>query len=309
MASIFDIQDNVQRTGQWREHPTIWEPMKYHWENQLNSWAQIQFVKKSLVPNEFLETYMDVLALYVARDDLETLASAWEKDVVPDDDTLQRVMDASVCCSSLFSKEGVRLNYLAWVERIEQDLKTLVGNGLIEEDIEHFKNIHREEANNMKEMGVKVFDKLHKQVSFLAQEVSPERTALNDEWRLPLEALLRTVAISNRQVDRTPFELLAFGTGYIVEEYRTLKAPDYIIKDMVGPRKQVNRILEGQRTIKDMIKTLSPHFKSIVNGAGDFNLEIDFLINHAQTIITSRAHGLILSAFPQLTRKRIQEQL
>ena len=124
-----------------------------------------------------------------------------------------------------------------------------------------------------------------------------------------MDALLTTVAVSNNQTVRTPYETLVFGSSEeIIEGVTSLKVPESIAQKMTRTRKQVCRLLEGVQGLEKMQKTLAPHIKGILQVYPQFDLDWHWLKHHAKECLVNRAHDSILDKFPRAGAPDVSEK-
>lgn len=271
---------------------------------------RVQLAKGSFSTLEFLESWLDVLAMFAPEAQLITMKDALTHKTEVNDSCLRQLLGASGVCRALFAKEGMKAGYRSWLVRVKADLESLVHNELEEQEILNYKQVHRTESGNLEAAGISSFEQLSMACDFLGNMMSKMRLALSDEWRLPSIALLTTVAVSNNQVDRVPWEVMAFGEDeQVVDHMSSLAVPASYCKQMGAVRKQVNRLLDGVTGLPQMEKALAPHVKGLLDTYPDFELDLHWLKHHAQPVVQEKAHSLILGMFPDHDKVGMTEKM
>ena len=225
------------------------------------------------------------------------------------EDALQKLMRMSCIFRTILKKEGLKLAYNSWKKRLKNDVENVMHNMLCEKEIASYLEIHKAECENLEASGIHCFEVLGMDLDFLGARMVKRRHGLACEYKKPVDALLATVAASNNQTVRTPWEVLCYGeTGEIVEGMSSLEVPERYVTPMTRTRNQVVRLLEGVETLDKMVKVLAPHIKGIIQIYPAFDIDWHWLKHHAKEVLANQAHDSILAKFPAVGVADISEK-
>ena len=108
-----------------------------------------------------------------------------------------------------------------------------------------------------------------------------------------LQACLRSVAVSNKQVDRLPWESVVFGQGPLPEYGEMIKIPPNMLVHGTNARlvmaNAAGKWAPGN-TLATMQDAIVKNQKDILEADRSCCLEISFLLNHVHTIADEWLH-------------------
>lgn len=187
--------------------------------------------------------------------------------------------------SLLYKGEGLVVRYKLFVRSIEERLKQLEDLGHTADDMSNFKTVVVAEARVVME-SAPAFERKVCSLRFLGERMEISILSVNDEWGFRLAAKMHSLAISQSQVRRMPWEELIFDDKKLDGLPETIMVPEEHLTAAKNVREACLNILKGYEwaTFADMVKIVSAQSESLLELDRFWALELHFLKSHARAL-------------------------
>jgi hypothetical protein len=263
----------------------------------------------SVTPLNFVKRNRSVLLRFVDVPDLNHAIECIDKGVHPEPSTFRRVLGSCKIAALLFKEQGLKIEYVLFLGDIQKRLVDLAHNDYEIIEVNSFKKLFIKQAQLLNRNGAVDWDKGVGKISFFGSDTQVPLLSHNDQWELRLMADLKGNAVASKLLEPLPWETLildAVGPGKLRENCRI---PAELLTDFMNVRDAIYRVMGRQPlTIKEMKRILNPHKKAFCELDRSVVLELTFLDEEVETILTGKLHQKVLDAFPHaLQQKTISE--
>lgn len=242
---------------------TIDSILKWHWEQKQ---SKDSFVDRDV----WVATHSDAVFAILVRKDFDALVQATASQMPCPEGPLASVMQSALGLS-LFRAEGKIFQLHAFIQTCEDRARDLIHNGFPEEDIVAY---HENAASQIKILAAAGHDVLFRRgpkrlMLFLNERVEVYPTSLHDIKDWILEGTARSLAISNGQLNRFPWELVLFEDAPLPNFGRTEKVPESLLVQARNGRKVMAAIAGDWGPGRTLLFT----FKETFDGFSIISLE------------------------------------
>ena len=182
----------------------------------------------------------------------------------------------------------------------------------------HFSNTERQAfkaamkaaAEQMDDDLYKAFDSKTHVLPFLADTLDYSTTILSDQWNWREEARFKTIAVSNCQVERMPWEKLLWGsTGPTPGVPTTIVVPDSLLVHVKNVREVVSAYFgDGWHTLVAMQKKVRANSEAWQKLHPSWWIEEQFLESVAERRLDSHLKECLLNCLPNDKKVRSMDK-
>ena len=141
-------------------------------------------------------------------------------------------------------------------------------------------------------------------VSLFGSEVVAENRYAADEWQAMFWARIETILANSRQVPPLPWVALLFEKGEFQGVPSVMRIPDSILAPLETLRDNIHIHLEGgPYSLKDMQATMHKHRDELHGYHSSFDLHLEFLDNHANSVLERKALHLCAGVIIQVAHQ------
>ena len=293
----------IARTKAHEAFPDYWEIVRDHFDNLLaRVWTKA--VADGVPRLNFLRAHRATLALYIDIDK----ATAIEGSIRDGEDPIPaqlKAMLTSVVGSVLFAPEALKNDFKLFIDDIDKRIYDLEYHDFDSDELISFRRIMMASAEHMDDDLVKQIDKKVNKVQFLSSTVGCAISNLNDEWSWRLEARYKTIAISNSQVARLPWETLLWGDGPIQGVPTTVIIPEALLYEIQNCREVAVKVLGNSwQSVATMKTIVAKHGDSWTKLAKSFWMEIAFLEECMDERLAEHLKTELMALIPDFGVKR-----
>ena len=210
---------------------------------------------------------------------------------------LARILQTSLG-QALFHAEARQYQMHQFIDRCHKRANDLLHTSFSDESVQGYRDAAPVEIRVLTSSGHKLFDKsVKRQLSFLNLKVEVFPTSVYDIKDWILSATARSMAISNGQLPRLPWEATLYGDEPLPHFGSTVQVPLALIEDAINVRKMIARIA-GEwapgRTLKAMQEAIGSNQKDILETDRSAALEIGFLFQCVHGVANGWVTGEVL---------------
>ena len=288
---------------QW---PHYWNHMKDHWDQfLLEKWMKAQ--AKQLTRAQVLRCWRAELALSFNMEKASEVAMATDESKEPKIVDVEELASSSLVGQELFSPEVMLAELLHFKGEVDRRLKEVELLHFPEDEMAAFREICMRLAENLDEKLWAELDCRAQKLSYLSGSLMTQCLNPNDLWFNSREARIRTLAVSNKDVPRLPWERWLYGEGAILGCPRTIQVPEAVIFDMSNCREfLLNKIAACQPLTLEGCKRIMRQNSSeckLLDKHGFWCDEI-FLDTQVDELLEAHCKNMVLSVLPSPTEKR-----
>ena len=277
------MKDHIESTVQW-----VWEGL----------------AEAKIEPGHFHGSNKGALSLFAPTADFEAVFSTSD-GAKKNPDVIRRLAAASPICSKMFETELLQIRRDSFAESVDQKLVDLAHLDFDEPALQGFKEASRKHVRELVRMGAKSFEKEDADIKFLSVVIKTEVESLHDEWEFRMLAVMVTTAINSGQLEMLPWERLCFDVGGVPGIRAHCKVPEACLAEVRSSRSSAAVALaafksSGDITLKEMVKVLSPRYKSIKKlDRKCWDLQWQFLESHVEPLVRQQIEAAMLATLPE----------
>jgi hypothetical protein len=287
----------IARTKAHETFPDYWEIIRDSFDRLL-----ARVCSKALadgVPRlNFLRAHRTTLALFIDIEKAQAIDSSVRdmEDPLPANVT---AMLASQVGSELFAPEALKNDYKCFIDDIDKRIYDLEFHDFESDELTSFRRIMMASAEHMDDELVKRIDKKVNKIKFLGSTVAVTISNINDMWAWTLEARYKTIAISNLQVPRLPWETLLWGDGPIPGVPTTVKIPEELLDAIKNSREVALKVLGNSwQSVATMQTTVAKHGESWMKLDKSFWMEKAFLMECLDVRLAEHMKAELMTLIP-----------
>ncbi len=247
--------------------------LTWHWQQKE---SQDSFVDRSI----WVQTNHEAVFNMVSKADFDACERACADKMDCPGDALQSMLRTSLG-QALFHKEARQYQMNSFIDRCHKRADDLMHNGFTDETVQGYHDAADVECTNLAASGHKMFGGIQRQISFLHFKVSVYPTSVYDLKDWILAAVVRSVAISNGQLPRLPWEKVLWESRPLQHFGMTVAVPDSLLSHGRNARLVVSKLAGDWghgRTLAVMQCDITSHQKDILDTDRSASLEIAFLV-------------------------------
>ena len=247
--------------------------LTWHWQQKE---SQDSFVDRSI----WVQTNHEAVFSMINKDDFDACERACVEKMDCPGEALQSMMRTSLG-QALFHNEARQYQMNSFIDRCHKRADDLMHNGFSEETVQGYHEASDVECKHLAASGHRMFGGIQRQISFLNFKVHVFPTSVYDLKDWILDATVRSVAISNGQLPRLPWEKVLWENRPLQHFGMTVQVPEFLLTHGRNARLVMSKIA-GEwgpgRTLATMQRDVSAHQKDILDTNRSTSLEIAFLL-------------------------------
>jgi hypothetical protein len=279
-------------------YPQYWTVMRDSFD--LAMCAQWELSRgKGLLRHHFVQANNDCLALLMDIVDVRSATLALKTNAELSSDTIGRLMKSSTTGRKLFDDCAVKMDFQNFLQNIEKRLNDLEHADFGKDEVVDFKGIMNRTTSAMKHHGQKYFDKKTSKLGLLGATVELSLSCLDDEWSFRLAGRIKTVAVNVGLVPLLPWETLMLENGKLRGVRENCPISEDMLKDITNCREAcLNFLGNGMLSLGDMRRICNHHSKTLLALDRTFALDLQFLNQEAEQVISSSVRQDVLDCLP-----------
>ena len=282
-----------QRYQQW------WTTLRPNFDDALTAFYH-EMTALGVNAMTFYERFKCIAALFAPASDLDQIFEAGD-DVESVMELVQRIAGTSLFCKSLLADKTLRAGTILFERRITQRLRDISHVDFDDTEITAFERLCKTETDQLAKAGLIMIDTFVVDVKYNGLTMKTEMRDINDLWKLPLEACLRTAAKNSGKLDLTPWEALLLTPGSIPEPSLVAKISSSRLSEAQGSGAAIKNFLGAQPlTIQEMKDKLAncSKTKALKQLDSKIVLGLKFLNDCVVPLLVARIEKAILASLP-----------
>ena len=294
LVAILKLAGKLQLDKRW---PALWEKVGPDFDKVMEDESSSSNLA---LREQFVVGHKHELAALMPYECIQECEAAIKVKKDPPIVALQQVM-RSLTGSLLYKEQGTKMNYSLYLLKIDQDLKCLEDNRYEEAEMVSFKSLIKARAAYVMQ-GVPMFTQKNTVIGYLFTGVSVSVSSANDEWAFRLAARIRTIAWSNKQLVKLPWEILLVGQDNRIDGTpETILFSDDELEKARNVRAAAMRIISGAgSTFKAWRQLLcGEDVKNELEKMDRFwKLDLKLIEGRAEIVAVEQVRSKALACFP-----------
>ena len=254
---------------------------------------------KNMNPLLFARGHIDVLSLFVDKADIDHVLAKLGANQDPEALVLSRVLNGCNVAKTLFNSSQKRMLYVLFVQEIERRLKDLEGLDYMLDEVRTYTDLMQKEAVALQGVGLKEFQKKKSQLAFLALSVQPILSCPDDEHRFRLAARLKQCALNAGDLTQLPWEAAWFSPSELHGIPQTCRVPKELLASFELGRAGLKDYFGHELLhVGEYKKIFNSNLQALKQLGRTITIELEFLVNHAEKVLTEKVHKLALATLP-----------
>ena len=297
-AMIVSALTCIGKHGLQKAYPDVWScvssVMDSHLTAHYKSWP--------LDIDSYVEGHLDALRAVVDAEALDAVWKARAACKAMDPQSLSKVLETKVG-STIFVKEAIAYCYSRFVQTRDRLLADLMAASFEEAQLEEFRALMMREAVLLGKQGVKPYETKESCYEFLTLTVPCTVSSVTDDWEFALQAMAKTIAVSQSTLPRLPWEVACFGSkDKLPGVAETVTVPPSLVKKNFLARSATLKLFSGvdvdTLTFAQMKSEVGRRRGELCFLDRSFVQEMEFLFGHAEKCVEEKVHAMLLEAMP-----------
>ena len=285
----------TQRTCANERYPRLFDPLLPVLSHLL---MEMFSERRKLPPPNWIRTHFDEISLYMDRTHLKECVDAMQRGEQPSDAALEGVLSTPLGAHLFFCFRDKKLMG-DFIRSVTKRLDDLVHMDFAEDEVKAFRSVMEKEAAPLQSTVLGPYTVVKHEVTFLGCELNVEMRGTLGVWSKHFSARVKDIGIQTRQCPLLPWEELLYCDAEVPGAPQTITLPADLLSKIRNVRDAARAMFgSGTLTLIEMQRTMNANQRELLECDEHFDLELNFLNNKADALISTRLRQTVMDALP-----------